>query len=167
MYRVVETTSGQIASLAVSSETSSLALLNAIEQTVTTLSAVAQVFDASTRVLGEQRDYITASPLLVGQYIDPEDKAVEAVSRVTTSFCAAYQKLEEQRASVFEDARLQAHHSEALLDAYDMALAALSGMIDAWMEVRSAIITRDLAAEPRDDEGFASVDALLADLHGE
>ena len=62
---------------------------------------------------------------------------------------------------------MQAHHSEALLDAYDMALAALSGMIDAWMEVRSAIITRDLAAEPRDDEGFASVDALLADLHGE
>ena len=89
MRHIVETTGGQIADLAVSSETSSFALLNAIEQTVTTLSAVAQVYNAYARVLGEQLSSLADEPVVSGQYIDPEDVAISAIERVINTFNAS------------------------------------------------------------------------------
>ena len=164
---IVETTGGKIADLAVSSETSSFALLNAIEQTVTTLSAVAQVYNAYARVLGEQLSSLADEPVVSGQYIDPEDVAISAIERVINTFNATRRTLQAQQASVFVDAELRPHHCESLSDAYAEALVALDDLIDIWRDIRATIITRDLAAEPRDGEGFASVEALLTDLHGQ
>ena len=125
MRHIVETTGGQIADLAVSSETSSFALLNAIEQTVTTLSAVAQVYNAYARVLGEQLSSLADEPVVSGQYIDPEDVAISAIERVINTFNATRRTLQAQQASVFVDAELRPHHCESLSDAYAEALVAL------------------------------------------
>lgn len=132
-----------------SAETVSLELLDAIDDTVTSLQAVAKVISGIDCMLTEVTDKISTIQPKEGVYLDPEDMVIGLLDQSIQSFSHELRRMVNKRAAINMDNRLQAHHSEALHDAYDEAMTATASLLEALYSARAAIIKNDLAAEPR------------------
>jgi hypothetical protein len=100
----------------------------------------------------------------VGVLLDPDDKAINGLE-------AAYRPLEEilpkmqlKKAAIDDDGNLNDGHCELLHAAYDRCMSALAAMIESAKNLRAAITTHDLAAEPRSQQSFENLKIVINDL---
>lgn len=158
--------SAQIARIAQSSEELSISLLNDIDATVDQLQGTATVMTGLSRILDDLTSLVKKEVPTPGEYMDSDDRVIAAVNRATDHLKTMLARMVRSRSAIDRDCRLQEHHCEALHDAYETAEGAVAGLIAVLDDVRSAIITYDMMAEPRADlESFSTIDALIATLH--
>lgn len=162
-------TGHRIAHIAKSTEAAvSIGLLDAVDGTVSVLDAIAKIMSGFHALLAGATDEIAKAEIIAGQYIDEDDVAIDAIERTSAMLKDFLIKLVNKRAAINIDARLRDHHCEALHDSYELAMNATASMAESIQMLRSAIISHDLAAEPRSNaEVFITVDELIASLRGQ
>jgi hypothetical protein len=142
-----------------------LDLLADIDATVDELAKRSSEFKKASFVFSEIEANTNCAEIIKGQYLDPEDKAID-VFREAEEYLKAYiPHMLRKRASIDMDAELSETHRESLHNAYDEVLVCASMTLESVSLARQAIIRHDLAAEPRDGPAFNSMDELIADLH--
>lgn len=160
-------TGRRIAGIVRSAEAVSIELLNAIDGTVSAMDGISKIMTGFMEVMDGTSDQIAKSEIVEGEYLDADDSAVDVMERSTALLKDFLTKLVIKRAAIDKDARLKDHHCEALHDAYESAMEATASLIEEIETLRSAIISHDLAAEPRGSaEVYETVDALITDLRG-
>lgn len=158
-------TGDRIVGIAQSTEAASIGLLAAIDGTVEAMVGVAQIMAGMAKVVGSAGDEIKSLSVIEGQYIDPDDIAIDAMERSERQLDSFLRRLVLKRSAIDKDGQLKDHHCEALHDAYDAAMTEVAELIELLADCRSAIIAYDLKAEPRSDsESYDTVDALIAGL---
>ncbi len=157
-------TGDRIAGIARSTEAASIGLLAAIDGTVDAMTGIAQVMAGLAKIMSKSCEEIVAKTVVESGYIDPDDVAIDILARTSDQLKDFLTILVRRRASIDCDCRLKEHHCEALHDAYGSAMEEVAELIEVIQVTRSAIITHDLKAEPRNSEAFATVEALIADL---
>ena len=145
-------------------ETTSLYLICAIERTVDSLHSKEDIAHAVAAKAVELTERIKGASVLPGQYLDPEDEAIDF-------FETGYKALEERlpalltrKSAIDHDSKLGEDHCEMLRNSYDRAIDAVASLIEALKDVRAAIITHDLAAEPKPSEQYESAADLIQSL---
>lgn len=157
----------RIATIARSTETVSLELLRAIDETVDALAGVAKVASGQAELISSVTAEVTDATPSPGAYIDPDDRIIDTMMRTAGELKNSLTVLVRRRAAVDGDGRLRDHHCEALHEAFEAAIAAIAELADSLDTARAAIITHDLKAEPRDGaEVFGTVTDLISNLHG-
>lgn len=161
-------TGARITVIARSTETVSLELLRAIDGTVDALSGLSKVVGGFSDLCASITAEANSAEDVEGEYLDADDQAIDALGRTATDLKDFLLVLVRKRSAIDSDPQLIDHHCEALHDAYEDAEASVVELIDAAQMARSAIIAHDLKAEPRGGpEVFSTVNALIANLHGE
>lgn len=151
----------RLAQFAAAVASSSLYLLRAIEKTVDALQDIERLsvaLAASTLRLAER---IRASAAVTGQYLDPDDQAIDEIEAGYRALEACLPQLLVAKSSIDEGC---GRDGESLHVAYDRTIAAWADLIEAGKGLRAAVISHDLAAEPRSSESFESADTLIAAL---
>lgn len=145
-------------------EGSSYYLLRTLERAADSLHEVQKLAEALTTSATSLAENIRAEEVVVARYLDPDDEAIDSIED-------GYRALEDRlpqlllgKSSMDADTRLAGEHSEFLHVAYDRCIAALAALIEASKDLRAAVISHDLAAEPRPSEAFDSADALIESL---
>lgn len=154
----------RIAGFARLAEASSITLLDAIDGTIETLSGLASIMSGFDQLLSSIADDIKSKPVETGHYLDPDDEAIDALAQAATGLKNHLTKMVRKRAAINRDSRLKNDHCEALHEAYEDASGAIADLIEGIESLRALVITRDLAAEPRDGEAFESAVALIDSL---
>jgi hypothetical protein len=163
----VSETGDRIAGIAQSTEAASIGLLAAIDGTVDAMQGVAKVMAGFATMIAGAAQEIAAKQVTEGEYIDPDDVAIDAMQRAADQLKTFLTKLVMKRAAIDRDGRLKDHHCEALHDAYEEATAEVANLVEDLLVTRSAIIVHDMKAEPREGSAaFATVDALIESLRG-
>ncbi len=73
-------------------------------------------------------------------------------------------KLLLKKESIDHDEALGDDHCELLHTAYDRNISALAGLIESTKNLRAAVISHDIKAEPRTQQEFASLGDVIIDL---
>ena len=154
----------RIAGFARLAEASSITLLDAIDGTIEALAGLASIMSGFDQMLSSIADDIKAMPIKTGHYLDPDDEAIDALAQAAAGLKNYLTKLVRKRAEIDRDSRLRDDHCEALHEAYENASGVIADLIGSVESLRASIITRDLAAEPRDGEAFESAVALIENL---
>jgi hypothetical protein len=146
-------------------ETSSLYLIRAIERTLDSLHSEEEIAHAVAAKAVELTKRIKGAPVFSGHYLDPNDESIDF-------FETGYKALEERlpalltkKSAIDHDRQLGEDHCETLRNSYDRAIDAVASLIEALKDLRAAIITYDLAAEPKPSEQYDSAGALIQSLH--
>jgi hypothetical protein len=146
-------------------EGSSLYLLRAINQTVDSLQTEERLAAAVAEVAEKMTIDIQKSDIVLGSYVDPEDIAINGIE-------AGYRALEERlpsmltwQSSIDRDASLNPDQCDLLHTAYDRCIGTIARLIEATKNLRAAVISHDLAAEPRPTQYFDSPKDLISSLH--
>ncbi len=156
----------RIATIARSTETVSLDLLRAIDETVGALTGVAKIASGLAELVAGITTEVTGTTSSPGAYIDPDDKIIDTMMRTAGELKNSLTALVRRRTTIDGDGRLRDHHSEALHEAFEAAIGAIAELAENLDTARAAIITHDLKAEPRDGaEVFATVNDLISHLH--
>jgi hypothetical protein len=153
--------------IARTAETVSLDLLRAVDGTVDALAGVTKVVSGFVSLLSGIAAEVAASEVVEGEYLDPDDKAIDTLERAAGELKDYLTRLVRGKAAIDGDPRLSNHHCEALHDAYEAAMNAVAELVEALQTARAAIITHDLKAEPRDSESFTTASSLIASLRGQ
>lgn len=154
----------RIAGVARSTEAASIGLIDAIDGTVDTMTGLSSVMSGFDKMLLVLIAQISTKQPKPEKYLDPEDEAIDALSQASSSLKDVLTRLVRKRSAIDRDARLKGHHSEALHDAYEEASGAVADLIETVESLRGAIISHDLAAEPRDSAAYETVAALVESL---
>ena len=148
-----------------SAESIGLDLLRDIDATVESLASMTKVVTGMAEMLHAVARQIDDMGLVEGEYVDPDDVAVDGLLRSVEQYKNRLVQMVLARKAVDRDGRLASHHCEALHDAYSAAELAVGEIIEALQQARASIIRHDLAAEPR-GQAFDSIEALIESLHG-
>lgn len=158
----IDLTEDRVSVIARSAETISLGLLRAIDGTVEALQRDVSMLQGVTTTNEEVTKTIKGVAVEQGQYLDPDDVAIEALERCASGLKDHLTYLVRKRSAIDKDGRLTGDHCEALHDAYEQAMNATAEVIESVEVFRSAIISHDLAAEPRASaETFATIQELI------
>ncbi|NTV71540.1 MAG: hypothetical protein HGA71_15515 [Azonexaceae bacterium] len=157
-------TGSKVVGIVRSTETVSLDLLQAVDATVANLADYTKIVDGLVSMLRTSIDDIKSVGVTEGEYIDPDDIAIDGMNRSLDQFKDRLAKMVLHRSEINKDCRLRDHHCETLHDSYDLAMTSVAEIIEVLSIARSEIIKHDLAAEPR-CEHFATVEDLIASLH--
>ena len=153
-----------LAGIVRSAEHVTLDLLEAIDDTVTSLGGFTQVISGlESMMVGATANVVALQPQQ-DCYLDQGDEVINHLDQAIQSFNHHLTRMVNSRAAINRDGRLQAHHSEELHDAYDEAITATAALLEALHSARSAIIAHDLTAEPRSSP-HTTADELIAVLH--
>jgi hypothetical protein len=159
-----EDLSNQLYAFGASVEGTSLYLLRAIKSTVDSLEANERLAEATALIASMLAKNLASETPVVGHLLDPDDKVINGIE-------SAYRALEDGlprmllcKESIDKDADLNGEHCELLHTAYDRNIAALANLIESAKNLRAAIISHDLAAEPRGQQSFESAGMLIHDL---
>jgi hypothetical protein len=145
-------------------ESTSLYLLRAITRTVDMLQAQEKVADAASGEATALTRRISAQRLVVGQFLDPGDIAINGLESGYKGLEESLPKLVSARDSLTEADPAMAGHSELLHTAFDRNISAVARLVECLKDVRAAIITHDLAAESAPRKSFKSVEDLIKNL---
>lgn len=158
-------TGDRIAGIAQATEASSIGLLAAIDGTVDAMQGIAKIMSGFSTMLSNAVEEIAAKTIRENEYIDPDGIAVDAMASAATNLQNFLTKLVLKRTAIDKDNRLKEHHCEALHDAYEEATSEVAALVEVLLQTRAAVISHDLAAEPRGDStGFSTVEALISGL---
>ena len=143
----------------------SLDLLKAIDGTVESLQATADLTLALAKLTAAVDLRVKKIPVQIGAYIDANDNAIDALERAENLLKGRLARIALKRSAIDRDERLEEHHSEALHDAYESAMDSIAILVDEVQTLRDSIIKHDLDAEPRDGiEEYATVAELVSSL---
>ncbi|MCL2345283.1 MAG: hypothetical protein FWC58_05480 [Desulfobulbus sp.] len=159
-----QSTSSKLVGIATSTEAASIGLLVAIDDTVDALQGIASVMRGFSSMIAGYGESIRTLTVAAGEYIDADGVAVDAMASAADALKRMLTRLVVLRSSIDRDTRLKQHHGEALHDAYDAAISEVAELVETLLDTRAAVITHDLAAEPRDGRVFRSAEDLIADL---
>jgi hypothetical protein len=141
-----------------------LRVLRDIEETVDELVKTQRGIAGVTQLARDTEADIKAEDVKVGVFIDENGKLEEGMrtaiaqsERILISFAG-------KKAAIDKDRNLREHHREDLLDAFNGTVDALALMIESMKDVVAALITHDLAAEPRNGTTYPDIRDLHADL---
>lgn len=154
----------RIAGIARSTETTSLELLDQIDGTIATMEGLESIMTGFGRLLSSFIDEVKSKEVLPGEYLDADDIAIDALAKAEEVLKNLLTKMVRRQSSIDKDNRLKDHHCEALHESYERATGAVAEMIELATCARSAIISHDLKAEPRDMSTCVAVDALINSL---
>lgn len=158
-------TGDRIAGIAQSTEAVSTGLLAAIDGTVDAMQGIVKIMSGLAAMIANAAEEIEAKNVKEGEYIDPDDVAIDAMGRATDQLKTFLMKLVLKRQTIDKDCRLKDHHCESLHDAYEEAMDEVASLVDVLDVTRSAVISHDMKAEPRGDSpSFATADALIESL---
>lgn len=157
---------GRVTLLAGVVESTSLYLLRAIEDTVSSLRRLEEFARSmASNALATAED-ISACPVEAGKFVDPDHAAIEKLEAAIEGIDKHIPVIEAKKTSIDGDNTLQPHHCEILHAAYGSYLSTLEGLTEAAKILRSAIIRHDLAAEDVNSaKRYSSADDLIADLN--
>jgi len=144
----------------------SLYLLRAFESTMDHLGTGSRLAEsvavAARELTARLRDVVPAK----GTYIDPDDVMVSRIEE-------GYRVLEEhlpvitvKKAAIEADRQLKPEQCDALHCGFDEYVSAIAELIEAAKDLRAAVISHDLAAEPRGQSHYDSARELIEALHG-
>lgn len=154
----------RIAGVARSTEAASIGLIDSVDGTVDAMIGIAKVMSGFDQMTSSMAADIKKRAPEPGNYLDPDDEAIDALGKAASSLKDFLAHLVRKRSAIDCDARLNGDHCEALHDAYEEASSAIAYLIESVESFRAAIISHDLAAEPRDTESFEAVTALIQSL---
>lgn len=154
----------RIVGVARSAEAASLGLIESVDGTVDSMVGLGSVMSGLARMLMGFVEQTETDEVAEGQYIDPDDEAINLLAQAEANLKDLLTVLTIKRGAINKDARLADHHCEALHDAYEQACTAVAELIEACQSARATVITHDMKAEPRNAESFATVDALISNL---
>lgn len=164
-YEHTQFTGEMIAGIAQSTEAASISLLSAIDGTVNAMQGISSIMHGFSKVLSSTADDIKGLEIVESKYIDPDGIAVDAMASASSSLQNFLTKLVLKRSAIDKDARLKGHHCDALHDAYEETMNEVAELVDVLLQARAAVITHDLAAEPRDAApAFRTVEELIDSL---
>lgn len=145
-------------------ETQSLYLLRAFESTIDNLGTSTRGAISTTETALQLAAKVRKAKVEVGVLFDPDDVAISSIE-------TGYRGLEEhlpvitvKKAAAETDGSLRPEQCDALCACFDEYVEAVARLIEAAKDLRAAIISHDLAAEPRPDESFDSPDQLILSL---
>jgi hypothetical protein len=145
-------------------EGNSLYLLRAIAETVDSLEARERLANAIADNASLLAKVISAREPIVGKLLDPDDKAINGIESAYRGLEEILPKMQLKKAAIDEDSSLDDGHSELLHMAYERCMSAVAWMIEAAKNLRAAVITHDLAAEPRSQQRFEDLEVVISDL---
>jgi hypothetical protein len=154
----------RLAAFSSSVEGSSLYLLRAIDETVDSLHHDEKLAVAVTETAERMTRDIQAAPVAPGSYVDPEDVAINAIETGYRGIEERLPKLLAKKSAIDVDQDLNDDQREFLHTAYDRCIGTLAGLVEAAKNLRAAVISHDLAAEPRPSQYFDSPKELIASL---
>lgn len=159
------TLAAQMAALARTAEGTSLYLLRAVDQTVDSLCWLAKALSGIGELAVLKRNEIREGKVLEGHYLDPEDKIISQLERATSHFENELPKLLISKGEIDKDHDLTADQKEMLHSAYGEALEEMAALVESVKDLRAAVISHDLAAEPRNVQAHESMADLVKTLH--
>ena len=139
-------------------------MLRDIEQTVDSLTKQRNMIQPLAVTSIDMMTQLREMPVVAGSYVDPDDQIVNSLARSASTLEAHLARALHKRSFIDRDKRLSADHCSLLHQAYEAAIAATADAIEAIKDLRATVISRDLAAEPRDVESFETCEALLHSL---
>lgn len=145
-------------------EGTSLYVLRAIDETVTTLETEQKLMDAVGEAALAVIADIRADTPKVGLFFDPEDVVINGLEKSYQLLESSLPRIVKKKAAIDHDSRLQADRCEELHAAYDSNIESIATLIEAVKDLRAAIIAHDLAAEGLPGEKFDSVPELVRAL---
>jgi hypothetical protein len=156
--------SDRLRAFGTSVEGSSLYLLRAIETTVDNLQAgenlARAIIENAKLLIARIKEKAPRS----GFYLDPEDKVINDLE-------SAYRGLEQElpkkllkKESIDRDDALDGDQCDLLHTAYNRNISAFAELIESTKDLRAAVITHDLAAEPQPGETYPTVDELISSV---
>lgn len=157
--------SDRLSAFGASVEGTSLYLLRAIETTVDNLEAGERLARATTENASLLASVIRQKEPAVGQMLDPDDKVINELESAYRGLEQNLPKLLLKKEAIDKDDALKADHCELLHTAYDRIISAFAGLIESAKMLRAAVISHDLAAEPRTQLSFESLGDMMNDLH--
>ncbi|MDR2165225.1 MAG: hypothetical protein LBO79_06285 [Zoogloeaceae bacterium] len=146
-------------------ETTRLDLLADIDATVDRLSARARELRDMAVFFSRLESEISAAQVVKGHCIDPDFILTSTLERLESDLEAYLPRMMVKRTSIDKDTRLSDAHCESLHDIYDEVMEEAALLHEAIQLARAAIITYDLAAEPKEslpafDSCVELIDAL-------
>lgn len=139
-----------------------LRLVREVDKTVDTLLAAAK-FYRSHSVLGRGIiGRINEPPVVAGELIDPDYQITSGLAEIAERHSDALSEMTIRKGAVDRDSRLTGSHCDMLHSAYEDALLALASLIETSKDMRAAVITHDLAAEPRGGKTYTSAKEMCA-----
>lgn len=157
---------GRVTLLADAVESSSLYLLRAIEDTVSSLRLLEGFARSMTSNALATAEEISGCAVQTGKFVDPDHAAIDKLEAALEAFDEHVPLIERKKASIDGDKALQPHHCDILHAAYGSYLSAMEGLSEAVKILRAAVIRHDLAAEDPDSaKRYSSADELIADLN--
>ncbi len=137
-----------------------LGLHRAVDETVDAIAAHVKTYHGIANVGRAVIQVTRTSTVRVGEYMDPDDKLVDALGGLVPRFERGLAVLTAKKGCIDTDARLNESHCDMLHTSYDDMLVALACVIEVTKDLQAAIISHDLAAEPRDGARFSTVEEL-------
>jgi hypothetical protein len=147
--------------------TTRLDLLADIDATVDRLSVRARELRDMVTFFSRLESEISAAQVVRGRCIDPDFLLISMLERLESDLEAYIPRMTVKRASINRDERLSDAHRESLHDIYEEVTTEAALLHEAVQLARAAIITYDLAAEPKEslpafDSCVELIDALRA-----
>ena len=133
-----------------------LNLVRVVDATVDALLASAK-FYRNHAVLGRSIiAQINDAPVVAGTYLDPDYKLTAGLAELAERHADTLSAMTIKKGAIDEDSRLSGSHCDMLHTAYDDALLFLATLIEVTKDMRAAVISYDLKAEPRGGASYAS-----------
>ncbi|HWJ33896.1 MAG TPA: hypothetical protein VNR70_01440 [Steroidobacteraceae bacterium] len=156
--------SDRLSAFGASVEGTSLYLLRAIETTVDNLEAGERLARAVSENANLLITMIGGKKRVVGQMLDPDDKVINELETAYHGLEQHLPKMLLKKNCIDDDDQLDEGHCEVLHTAYDRHIEAFARLIESAKNLRAAIITHDLAAEPRSQRSFEELDVVISEL---
>lgn len=147
-----------------SAEGTSLYLLRQITETVDNLEALERLARQTSEHAELLTKIIAAHKPSVGKLLDPQDQAINAIESAYTMLEDALPKMLLKKQAIDQDDNLNDGHCDLLHASYDRCIDAFARFIESSKDLRAAVISHDLAAEPRGQLTFESVEDVIGDL---
>ena len=145
-------------------ETQSLYLLRAFESTLDNLGTETRAARSTAENAQKLTARVRAAKVVTGKLFDPDDAAISSIE-------TGYRGLEEhlpvitvKKGAAEADKDLRPEQCDALVCGFDEYVDAVARLIESAKDLRAAIISHDLAAEPRPTDSFESPGQLILAL---
>lgn len=141
-----------------------LGLHRKVDRTVDALTAHVKMLNGLMNIGRGVIQVVSNVVVETGQYLDPEDKLVDALSELALRLESTLTTLTAKKGCIDRDSRLNESHCDLLHSSYEDLLVAIACVIEVNKDLQAAVITHDLAAEPRNGQRFSTVAELTAGI---
>lgn len=155
----------RLAALAPSVKGSSLYAIRSLSVTLDGLQAMERFFESFAAVLFRIAQETRAVAVAPEDYLDATCVLVDTLEESYRMLDEKPPSVEEMNALIEQDGQYSREQKELLRLAWDRGINSMLMLSEACKDLRAAVISHDLAAEPPPSETFDSAEALIRSLH--